>query len=35
MTAEDRAELEHRREQERLAMAGRPYERVPPIKPSR
>ena len=34
MTDEDRAELEHRREQERLGLAGRPYDRVQPIKPS-
>jgi hypothetical protein len=31
MTAADRAELERRREQERLALAGKPYERVRPL----
>jgi hypothetical protein len=35
MTDQDRAELGHRREQERLGLAGRPYERVPPSMPSR
>jgi hypothetical protein len=35
MTEADRTELEHRREQDRLGLAGRPYERVQPIKPSR
>jgi hypothetical protein len=35
MTDEVWAELEHRRKQERLGLAGRPYERVQPIKPSR
>jgi hypothetical protein len=31
MTEADRAELEHRREQERLALAGKRYERVRPL----
>jgi hypothetical protein len=31
MSAEDRAELEHRREQERLALDGKRYERVRPL----
>ena len=35
MTDQDRAELTHRREQERLGLAGRPYERVQPIRPPR
>jgi hypothetical protein len=35
MTDQDRAELAHRRAQERLGLAGRPYERVQPIKPPR
>ena len=30
MTADDRDELKHRREQERRALAGGPYERVQP-----
>jgi hypothetical protein len=35
MTEADRAELEHRQEQWRLGLAGRPYERVQPVKPWR
>jgi hypothetical protein len=35
MTDEDRAELMHRREQERLGLAGRRYERGQPSVPSR
>jgi hypothetical protein len=31
MSAEDRADLEHRREQERLALAGRRYDRARPL----
>jgi hypothetical protein len=31
MSAEDQAELEHRREQERLALDGKRYERVRPL----
>jgi hypothetical protein len=31
MSAEDRSELEHRREQERLALSGKRYERVRPL----
>jgi len=31
MSAEDRSELEHRREQERLALDGKRYERVRPL----
>jgi hypothetical protein len=35
MSAGDRAELEHRREQERLALAGKRYERVRPLRLAR
>ena len=31
ITVVERAELEHRREQERLALAGKPYERTRPL----
>ena len=30
MTDEDRSKLKHRREQERLALAGKPYQKVQP-----
>jgi hypothetical protein len=32
MTEADRAELKHRREQERLALAGKPYQEVQPLQ---
>jgi hypothetical protein len=31
MTADDRAELEYRREQERLGLAGKPYQQPCPL----
>ena len=31
ITGDERAELEHRREQVRLALAGKPYRRVQPL----
>ena len=31
ITEDDRSELEYRREQERLALAGKPYRRLGPL----